>query len=138
MKPRSALTRKQMAVMRMLAQGHSHRKIIEELGTSSASIIRWKKEVPEFALGLENLLRDLEQAARDQIRSDGSAAISKARQVVDEAPIDAPNLIPACKLLLEVHEKLVVKRDMEAEVNELRETVKQLSQVIEERSLVPA
>jgi hypothetical protein len=87
---------------------------------------------------METTIRDLEQAARDQVRSDGTAALSKARQIVDEAPIDAPNLIPACTLLLEVHEKLIVKRDMEAEVNELRETVKQLSQVIESRSLVPA
>jgi hypothetical protein len=135
---RSGLTRKQQGAVRMLAQGFSHRAIAKEIGCSTSSLSRWKAEVPEFAFAMETTLRDLEQAARDQVRSDGTAAISKARQIVDEAPIDAPNLIPACRLLLEVHEKLVVKRDMEAEVNELRETVKQLSQVIEERTMVTA
>jgi hypothetical protein len=132
------LTRKQQGAIRLLAQGLSFRAVAKEIGCATSSLSRWKAEVPEFAYAMETTIRDLEQAARDQVRSDGTAAISKARQIVDEAPIDAPNLIPACRLLLEVHEKLVVKRDMEAEVNELRETVKQLSQVIESRSLVPA
>lgn len=121
---RSALTPLQRRAVKMVAMGRPFRVIARELEIGETTIHRWKKEKPEFNFAVEQELRALEQLADDELRSAFPVAVTNARRLLSCQNESVE--LGASRLVIESVDKIIARRNLANEVDELREMVLQL------------
>ena len=106
-------------VVKHVAAGRPIRTIARELNVPESTIHNWKRDNVLFQLELEKELRALEELTTDELRIAAPKAISNAHRLL-HCDSDVVGL-GASRLILDKLETLVKRRDLQQEVDQLRE-----------------
>lgn len=104
--------------------GRPIRVIARDMGVAESTIHKWKRDVPEFNFAIEAELRSLEDLAEDELRGGFHVAASTVRRLLSCKNENVE--LGAARLMMESVDRLIARRSMQKEVEELREMVLQL------------
>lgn len=95
------LTEEQRTAIALLANGATHADVAATLGTTRATVGKWRAR-PDFAAELEEVTRRVEEYASHRMRALGAVALHQLAKMATDPATPANARVRICEKLLEL------------------------------------